>query len=183
MNAYLAASVLASWRIVDAQTSTRNRNACTHTSHCVDHRYVTLWITLSAAVILYNKWVLSYSGFKYAIALTMWHMLFCSLLAGALVRTGVVEPVTISNELYWKCVGACASLLCASSQHRQGHRANWRPVCRHTVARQRSLLVPGSVFCADAQGALSLPTPLLNYMGSDALLLCLCCVSFMSTRR
>lgn len=74
-------------------------------------RYVTLWIVLSAAVILYNKWVLSYSGFKYAIALTMWHMLFCSLLAAALVRGGVVEPVTISRELYWKYV-VCGCCLC-----------------------------------------------------------------------
>ena len=34
--------------------------------------YVALWIFLSAAVILYNKWVLAYHGFPYPVALTMW---------------------------------------------------------------------------------------------------------------
>lgn len=87
------------------------------TSHS---RYVTLWITLSAAVILYNKWVLSYSGFKYAIALTMWHMLFCSLLAAALVRSGVVEPVTVSNELYWKCVCCVHTRTSTHTAHLRG---------------------------------------------------------------
>lgn len=49
--------------------------------------YVTIWIALSATVIMYNKWILAYSGFPFPIALTLWHMVFCSLLAFALVRS------------------------------------------------------------------------------------------------
>lgn len=36
------------------------------------HRYVLLWIGLSAAVILYNKWILAYAGFPFPITLTMY---------------------------------------------------------------------------------------------------------------
>ena len=33
--------------------------------------YVTLWIGLSIGVILYNKWILAYSGFPYPVTLTV----------------------------------------------------------------------------------------------------------------
>lgn len=48
--------------------------------------YVTVWIALSATVIMYNKWILAFYGFPFPIALTLWHMFFCSVLAFALVR-------------------------------------------------------------------------------------------------
>ena len=35
------------------------------------YSYVGLWITLSAGVIMYNKYVLSYFGFPFPVALTM----------------------------------------------------------------------------------------------------------------
>ena len=44
--------------------------------------YVGLWITLSAGVILHNKWILTESGFPFPVALTMIHMAFCSSLVG-----------------------------------------------------------------------------------------------------
>lgn len=37
----------------------------------VAYSYVGLWITLSAGVIMYNKYVLSYFGFPFPVALTM----------------------------------------------------------------------------------------------------------------
>ena len=37
-------------------------------------------------VILFNKWILAYSGFKYPIALTLWHMVFCTTVATVLMR-------------------------------------------------------------------------------------------------
>ena len=37
-------------------------------------------------VILFNKWILAYSGFKYPIALTLWHMVFCTTVATILMR-------------------------------------------------------------------------------------------------
>ena len=65
-------------------------------------RYVLLWITLSATVILYNKYILTWGMFPYPVALTMWHMGFCSVLAFGIVRAGYVEPVGMSPETYLK---------------------------------------------------------------------------------
>ena len=48
--------------------------------------YVIIWMTISMGVILFNKWILAYSGFKYPIALTLWHMVFCTTIATVLVR-------------------------------------------------------------------------------------------------
>lgn len=66
--------------------------------------YVTVWIALSASVILYNKWVLAYYAFPYPVALTMWHMFFCSVLAIGAVKLGYVEPVGMSKETYLQAV-------------------------------------------------------------------------------
>ena len=46
------------------------------------------WITLSATVILFNKYLLSYAGFAMPITLTMIHMLFCSTLTALLFHVG-----------------------------------------------------------------------------------------------
>jgi hypothetical protein len=59
-----------------------------------------LWIFLSAAVILVNKYVLSLSGFPYPVALTCTHMLFCSVLAFTIVKLGLAEAVSISADTY-----------------------------------------------------------------------------------
>lgn len=60
------------------------------------------WIILSAAVILFNKYILSTMGFHYPISLTMIHMLFCSALAGLLIATGVVKAITMPTDTYFK---------------------------------------------------------------------------------
>ena len=66
---------------------------------------VALWITLSSGVILYNKWVLAFSGFPYPLALTLFHMGFCSSLAFILVRLlKVVEPINMSSHTYMTSV-------------------------------------------------------------------------------
>ncbi len=36
------------------------------------YTYVAVWIALSGAVIMYNKYLLAYRGFPYPITLTMW---------------------------------------------------------------------------------------------------------------
>ena len=46
------------------------------------------WITLSATVILFNKWILSYAGFQHPIALTMIHMAFCSVVTAVIMHFG-----------------------------------------------------------------------------------------------
>lgn len=48
--------------------------------------YVIVWMTISMSVILFNKYILAYSGFKYPIALTLWHMFFCTTVSSFLVR-------------------------------------------------------------------------------------------------
>lgn len=60
--------------------------------------YMCIWIMLSSSVIIYNKYVLSYSGFPYPIALTMIHMAFCSIMATALIQSGIVEDVSIPPD-------------------------------------------------------------------------------------
>ena len=66
--------------------------------------YVTLWISLSGTVILYNKWILAYYGFPYPISLTMWHMAFSSVLAFLCVRLGYVPAVNMTMGTYMKAI-------------------------------------------------------------------------------
>ncbi|PNW80203.1 hypothetical protein CHLRE_08g382350v5 [Chlamydomonas reinhardtii] len=50
------------------------------------YTYVLMWMGVSIAVILFNKWLLAYSGFPFPIALTLWHMFFCSTVGFICVR-------------------------------------------------------------------------------------------------
>jgi len=52
--------------------------------------YGSIWIVLSASVILFNKYILAFGGFPFPITLTVWHMLFSSSVASVLVWTGKV---------------------------------------------------------------------------------------------
>ena len=55
--------------------------------------YASIWIALSASVILFNKHILAFGGFPFPISLTVWQMLFTSSIASVLVWTGKV-PAT-----------------------------------------------------------------------------------------
>jgi hypothetical protein len=55
---------------------------------CMSYLLMAAWISLSATVILFNKYVLSYAGFPFPITLTMIHMLFCSILTALLMHCG-----------------------------------------------------------------------------------------------
>ena len=69
------------------------------------YTYVLIWMSVSSAVILFNKWLLAYSGFAYPIALTMWHMFFCSAVAFLCVRVfKVVKSHNMSADDYYKRV-------------------------------------------------------------------------------
>lgn len=61
-------------------------------------------IPLLPAVILYNKWLLTWGGFPYPVALTLWHMAFCSTLAFVIIKLGFVQPIDMSAEMYLKWV-------------------------------------------------------------------------------
>eukprot|EP00887_Chlorella_sp_A99_P007875 scaffold20.g7875.t1 len=74
------------------------------------YTYVAVWIGLSGAVIMFNKYLLAYGGFPYPVTLTMWHMFFCAALAIGLVRGGYVSSINMDRETYLKAIvpiGAC----------------------------------------------------------------------------
>ncbi|KAJ9506998.1 hypothetical protein QJQ45_030354 [Haematococcus lacustris] len=69
------------------------------------YSYVLSWMAISIAVILFNKWLLAYSGFPFPIALTVWHMLFCSCIGFIAVRIlKVVKSHNMSAREYCKRV-------------------------------------------------------------------------------
>ncbi|GMH44092.1 hypothetical protein BSKO_12026 [Bryopsis sp. KO-2023] len=70
----------------------------------VSYGCMFLWISLSAVVILFNKYLLSYGDFPYPIGLTTIHMGFCSILAYVLVKSGVVQGVDISFDTYLRAI-------------------------------------------------------------------------------
>eukprot|EP00976_Prorocentrum_cordatum_P072820 1180856-Prorocentrum_minimum.AAC.2 len=77
--------------------------------------FVVQWMSISMAVIMYNKWILAYSGFPYPLALTMWHMFFCSTVAFLLVRVlKVVKSVNMSGTDYRRRVMPIGLLYAAS---------------------------------------------------------------------
>jgi len=79
------------------------------------YTYVGVWIFLSAAVILFNKYILSVYGFPFPIALTMIHMGFCSTLAFVIVRwLKWVPSSNLSKETYGKKIAPVAALFAVS---------------------------------------------------------------------
>lgn len=51
--------------------------------------------------IAVRRYVLAYSGFGLPVTLTLWHMLFCSVVSAALVKGGLVAPVQgMTFEIY-----------------------------------------------------------------------------------
>ena len=54
--------------------------------------YISMWICTSAAVILFNKYILTKTGFKFPITLTAIHMLFGSVLSFLLCRVCKLFP-------------------------------------------------------------------------------------------
>lgn len=73
----------------------------------LSYAYVGIWIFLSFAVIVYNKYILDRKMYNwpYPISLTMIHMGFCSSLAYILVSVlKLVEPVSMSRDLYLRSV-------------------------------------------------------------------------------
>ncbi|KAI6679378.1 hypothetical protein NL676_033259 [Syzygium grande] len=84
----------------------------------ISYAYVAIWISLSFAVIVYNKYILDPKlyGWPFPISLTMTHMAFCSSLAYLLVRVlQVVDPVTnMTREFYLKNVVPIGALYALS---------------------------------------------------------------------
>lgn len=79
------------------------------------YMFVCVWMSVSMAVIMFNKWLLAFYGFPYPLTLTMWHMTFCSSIALVLVRgLKVVKSVNMSSTEYRKRVMPIGALYAAS---------------------------------------------------------------------
>jgi len=48
--------------------------------------YISAWILLSCALIVFNKWILTTADFHFPIILTTWHLLFASLVTQIMAR-------------------------------------------------------------------------------------------------
>ncbi|PNH09408.1 putative sugar phosphate/phosphate translocator [Tetrabaena socialis] len=76
----------------------------------ITYGYISLWVFLSAIVIMLNKYVLAYAAFPFPIALTLTHMAFCSGLAFLLIKAGLVEAVHMDTPTYIKTIVPIAAL-------------------------------------------------------------------------
>ena len=88
----------------EAQPNEGGAMCTSSTQALMDLAAVALWITLSAFVIMFNKFILSYKEFPFPITLTMWHMLFSSSIAIALVKSNAVSGADITLDTYKKAV-------------------------------------------------------------------------------
>ncbi|KAL3646029.1 hypothetical protein CASFOL_011209 [Castilleja foliolosa] len=83
----------------------------------LSYTYVAVWIFLSFAVIVYNKYILDKKlyNWPFPISLTMIHMAFCSSLAFAAIRVfKIVEPPAISRRVYLTSVVPIGALYALS---------------------------------------------------------------------
>ncbi|KAL4422706.1 hypothetical protein ABPG75_008903 [Micractinium tetrahymenae] len=79
------------------------------------YTFVVIWMAVSISVILFNKWLLAYSGFPFPIALTMWHMSFCSAVGFICIRVlGLVKSHNMSTKDYMQRVMPIGVLYAAS---------------------------------------------------------------------
>lgn len=77
------------------------------TSPLVAYGCMGLWVALSAAVIMLNKWILdpNMGKFPFPLTLTASHMAFCSLAAFTMVHAGMVaKPPSINGDLFIRTV-------------------------------------------------------------------------------
>ncbi|PYH93643.1 TPT-domain-containing protein [Aspergillus ellipticus CBS 707.79] len=70
--------------------------------------YVTVWITLSSSVILFNKHILDYAQFRFPIILTTWHLAFATFMTQLLARTTTLldgrKTVKMTGRVYLRAI-------------------------------------------------------------------------------
>ena len=77
------------------------------------YTYVAIWIGLSGAVIMYNKYLLAYRGFPFPITLTMW----CVRARGPMAAVPPPPCAAVWLEGAPGCIASpphCCCLLCIS---------------------------------------------------------------------
>eukprot|EP00892_Ulva_mutabilis_P012648 jgi/Ulvmu1/9756/UM055_0096.1 len=70
----------------------------------ISYGCLALWIATSAAVIVYNKYILANLNFPFPITLAMLHMALSATLAHAAVGLGLVEKPDMPWHTYWRAV-------------------------------------------------------------------------------
>ena len=65
---------------------------------------LSVWVLLSAGLVLYNKYILSQMGFPFPVSLTLWHQLFCTCLVWIMRSLNIsdAKSASISTEDYLK---------------------------------------------------------------------------------
>lgn len=70
--------------------------------------YVTVWISLSSSVILFNKYILSSLGFEYPVILTTFHLVFATVLTQLLARYTTLldgrKTVKMTGRVYLRAI-------------------------------------------------------------------------------
>ncbi|KAJ5577655.1 sugar phosphate/phosphate translocator [Penicillium hispanicum] len=70
--------------------------------------YVSVWITLSSSVILFNKHLLDYANFRFPIILTTWHLTFATVMTQILARTTNLldgrKSVKMTGRVYLRAI-------------------------------------------------------------------------------
>jgi len=70
--------------------------------------YVSIWITLSSSVILFNKWILSTLGFEYPVILTTFHLTFATIMTQLLARYTTLldgrKTVKMTGRVYLRAI-------------------------------------------------------------------------------
>ncbi|KAF7719737.1 Triose-phosphate transporter family protein [Penicillium ucsense] len=70
--------------------------------------YVSIWITLSSSVILFNKWILDYANFRFPVLLTTWHLAFATIMTQLLARFTTVldgrKSVKMTGRVYLRAI-------------------------------------------------------------------------------
>ncbi|KAK4180355.1 triose-phosphate transporter family-domain-containing protein [Triangularia setosa] len=70
--------------------------------------YVSIWISLSSSVILFNKWILSTLGFEYPVILTTFHLVFATIMTQLLARYTTLldgrKTVKMTGRVYLRAI-------------------------------------------------------------------------------
>lgn len=96
-------------------------------------------------VIVFNKWLLAFSGFPHPITLTAWHMLFCSTVGLLAVRVlGLVPSHNLSAREYTRRVLPIGAL---GLQGRQCWVRGAGAPAAEALCMEGCLLAPRSLRC------------------------------------
>lgn len=75
---------------------------------------VAVWYSSNIGLLLLNKYMLSGFGFRRPVFLTLWHMIACTLLSGALAAAHLVPVQHITNARQFGKVAVLALVFCLS---------------------------------------------------------------------